>query len=67
MIKLKKPSAKEITALIAAIISFLVAIGLISSCTNTLIRIRGQGNQVKQQQETKVTVDSVTTKIDIKK
>lgn len=67
MIKLNKPNKEEIIACVTAIITFLAALGLISSCTNTLIRIRGQGNQVKQQQETKVSVDSVSTKINIKK
>lgn len=67
MIKLNKPNKEEIIACVTAIITFLAALGLISSCTNTLIRIRGQGNQVKQQQETKVSVDSISTKINIKK
>lgn len=67
MIKLNKPNKEEIIACVTAIITFLAALGLISSCTNTLIRIRGQGNEVKQQQETKVSVDSVSTKINIKK
>lgn len=67
MIKLKKPDKEEIIACITAIITFLAALGLITGCTNTLIKIRGQGNEIKQKQETKIEVDSVTTKIDIKK
>lgn len=67
MIKLKKPNKEEIIACITAIITFLAALGLITSCTSTLIKIRGQGNEVNQKQETKVSVDSVSTKINIKK
>lgn len=67
MIKLNKPKKDEIIACVTAIITFLAALGLISSCTNTLIKIRGQGNEVKQKQETKVSVDSISTKINIKK
>lgn len=67
MIKLKKLTKGEVRAIITAIITIPTALGIITGCTNTLIKIRGQGNQVKQQQETKVSVDSVTTKIDIKK
>lgn len=67
MIKLNKPKKDEIIACVTAIITFLAALGLITSCTNTLIKIRGQGNEVKQKQETKVSIDSVSTKINIKK
>lgn len=67
MIKLRKLTKGEVRAIITAIITILTALGIITGCTNTLIKIKGQGNQVKQQQETKVSVDSVTTKINIKK
>lgn len=67
MIKLNKPKKEEIIAFVTAVITFLAALGLITGCTNTLIRIRGGGNKVHQEQKTEVKVDSVTTKIDIKK
>nr|DAN86139.1 MAG TPA: SecE/Sec61-gamma subunits of protein translocation complex [Microviridae sp.] len=67
MIKLNKPQKKEIIAFITAVITFLAALGLIAGCTNTLIKIRGEGNKIHQEQKADTKVDSVTTKIDIKK
>lgn len=67
MIKLNKPKKQEIIAFITAVITFLAALGLITGCTNTLIKIRGNENKVRQEQKTETKVDSVTTKIDIKK
>lgn len=65
--KLRKPTKAEATTIASAIITILIVLGLVTSCTNTLITLRGQGNKVKQNQNTEVKVDSVTTKIDIKK
>lgn len=67
MIKLNKPQKQEIIAFVTAVITFLAALGLITGCTNTLIKIRGEGNKIRQEQKTETKVDSVTTKIDIKK
>lgn len=67
MIKLNKPKKEEIIAFVTAVITFLAALGLITGCTNTLIKIKGEGNRVRQDQKTETKVDSVTTKIDIKK
>lgn len=67
MIKLKKPKGEEILVICMIIIALLVSTRLITGCTNTLIKIRGEGNKVHQEQKTETKVDSVTTKIDIKK
>lgn len=67
MIKLNKPKKEEIIAFVTAVITFLAALGLITGCTNTLIKIRGEGNRVRQEQKTETKVDSVTTNVDIKK
>lgn len=67
MIKLNKAQKGGINAFITAVIAFLAALGSITGCTNTLIKIRGEGNKVHQEQKAETKVDSVTTKIDIKK
>lgn len=67
MIKLNKPKKEEIIAFVTAVITFLAALGLITGCTNTIIKIRGERNKVHQEQKTEIKVDSVTTEIDIEK
>lgn len=45
----------------------LLIVFMIVACTNMLFIIKGQGNTLKNENNTEVKTDSVTVKVDVKK
>lgn len=57
-----KITKKQATTIATAIIAILVALGLITSCTNSLFILKGQ-NKVKTENNSTVKADSTTVTV----
>ncbi|UPW41277.1 hypothetical protein [Sigmofec virus UA08Rod_4510] len=64
---MKKITKNQITTIVSAIITILVALGVITSCTNSLFVLKGYGNKVKQDQKIETKADSVSVKVNANK
>ena len=64
---MKKLTAKQITTIVSAIISILIALGLITACTNSLFVLKGTGNKIRQDQKIETKADSVSVKVNANK
>lgn len=64
---MKKLTKKQVTTIVSAIITILVALGVISSCTNSLFILKGAGNKIKQNQKIETKADSITVKANANK
>ena len=64
---MKKLTKNQITTIVSAIITILVALGIITSCTNSLFVLKGTGNKIKQDQKIETKADSITVKVNANK
>lgn len=64
---MKKLTKNQITTIVSAIITILVALGVITSCTNSLFVLKGTGNKIKQNQKIETKADSITVKVNANK
>lgn len=64
---MKKLTKKQVTTIVSAIITILVALNIITSCTNSLFVLKGTGNKIKQDQKIETKADSITVKVNANK
>jgi hypothetical protein len=62
----RKTDERTTYARIAAVGLTLLMTFMVVACTNMLFIIKGQGNQLRNENNTEVKTDSVTVKIDVK-
>ena len=64
---MKKLTKNQITTIVSAIITILVTLGIISSCTNSLFVLKGTNNKIKQDQKIETKADSISVKVNANK
>ena len=64
---MKKLTKNQITTIVSAIITILVALEIISSCTNSLFVLKGTNNEIKQDQKIETKADSISVKVNTNK
>lgn len=62
----RKTNERAIYARIAAVGLTLWITFMVVACTNMLFILKGQGNQLRNENNTEIKTDSVTVKVDVK-